>query len=152
MLNVRVISNQKHVSKKIDQFFRQIPRATEKAVQQAGFQLIAIIKKLTKQGVDFRRRRFAPYSEQYIKRLQREGKRTNVDLIYSGEMLGSLTSKVRGKGKATVFFNRASTMKRALFNQVMNSPTREFFGFDKRTEQIIQKQFRKTVEKLMKRV
>ena len=45
MLNVRVISNQKHVSKKIDQFFRQIPRATEKAVQQAGFQLIAIIRK-----------------------------------------------------------------------------------------------------------
>ena len=46
-------------------------------------------------------------------------------------MLGSLTSKVRGKGKATVFFNRASTMKRALFNQVMNSPTREFLGLTK---------------------
>jgi hypothetical protein len=31
--------------------------------------------------------------------------------------------------------------KRALFNQVLNQPTRKFFGFDKRTESIIGKSF-----------
>ena len=30
---------------------------------------------------------FAPYSEQYIKRLQKEGRATKVDLFYSGRML-----------------------------------------------------------------
>ena len=38
-------------------------------------------------------------------------------------------------------------MKRALFNQVLNEPKREFFGFDKRTENIISKQFNRFVEK-----
>ena len=42
-------------------------------------------------GVDFKDRPFAPYSEGYLKQLQREGKKTNVDLFYSGRMLGALT-------------------------------------------------------------
>ena len=146
-VNVKVISNAKSVEKKLDRFFQKFPTLTEKAIKQSGFQLIAIIKELTEKGVDFRRQRFAPYSEQYLKRLQREGKRTNVDLTYSGEMLGSLTSIIRGRKKASVFFNRASTLKRALFNQVLNEPKREFFGFDDRTEKIIQKQFVKFMEK-----
>ena len=62
-------------------------------------------------------------------------------------MLGSLTSIIRGRKTASVFFNRASTLKRALFNQVLNEPKREFFGFDDRTEKIIQKQFIKFMEK-----
>ena len=37
--------------------------------------------------------------------------------------------------------------ERALFNQFLNSPRREFFGFSKRTEKIIQKQFVKFMEK-----
>ena len=146
-VNVKVISTAKSVEKKLARFFQKFPTLTEKAIKQSGFQLIAIIKELTEKGVDFRRQRFAPYSEQYLKRLQREGKRTNVDLTYSGEMLGSLTSIIRGRKKASVFFNRASTLKRALFNQVLNEPKREFFGFDDRTEKIIQKQFIKFMEK-----
>ena len=81
-VNVKVISNAKSVEKKLDRFFQKFPTLTEKAIKQSGFQLIAIIKELTEKGVDFRRQRFAPYSEQYLKRLQREGKRTNVDLTY----------------------------------------------------------------------
>ena len=42
--------------------------------------------------------------------------------------------------------------QRALFNQVLNEPKREFFGFDKRTEDIISKQFNRFVEKELSRV
>ena len=37
--------------------------------------------------------------------------------------------------------------QRALFNQVLNEPKREFFGFNNRTEKIISKQFNRFVEK-----
>ena len=37
-------------------------------------------------------------------------------------------------------------IKRALFNQVLNEPKREFFGFNDRTEKIISKQFNKFVK------
>jgi hypothetical protein len=38
---------------------------------------------------------FAPYSQGYLKKLQREGKSTKVDLFYSGRMLGALTPSSR---------------------------------------------------------
>jgi hypothetical protein len=37
--------------------------------------------------------------------------------------------------------------QRALFNQVLNEPKREFFGFNDRTEKIISKHFNRFVEK-----
>ena len=37
--------------------------------------------------------------------------------------------------------------RRALFNQVLNEPKREFFGFNNRTEKIISKQFDRFIEK-----
>jgi len=43
-------------------------------------------------------------------------------------------------------------IQRALFNQVLNEPKREFFGFDKKTEDIISRQFNKFVEKELSRV
>jgi hypothetical protein len=42
--------------------------------------------------------------------------------------------------------------QRALFNQVLNEPKREFFGFNNRTEKIINKQFNRFVEKELKKM
>ena len=41
--------------------------------------------------------------------------------------------------------------QRALFNQVLNEPKREFFGFNNRTEKIIRKQFNRFVEKELRK-
>ena len=67
------------------------PRIIDKGIKQAGFQLVDIIRTKTKKGIDFNDRPFAPYSEGYLKQLQREGKPTAVDLFYTGRMLGALT-------------------------------------------------------------
>ena len=150
-VSLQVKSNAKQVQQRFDKFFKKFPNLTKKGLAQASFRLQSIIKELTQKGQDFNRRKFAPYSEQYLKRLQREGKPQNVDLIYTGRMLGSITGKVKSKSKAVVFFNRGEMRTRALFNQVLNNPKREFFGFDKRTEKIIKNQFVKFMEKEIKK-
>jgi hypothetical protein len=70
-------------------------------------------------------------------------------------MLGSLTPdqaiKKTGKFKITLGFSRAEERKKALFNQVLGTPKREFFGFNKPTEQIINKQFNRFVEKELRK-
>ena len=66
-------------------------------------------------------------------------------------MLGALTPsrsvKKTGRNKVSVAFTNAQMIQRALFNQVLNEPKREFFGFDKRTEDIISKTFNKFIAK-----
>ena len=155
-IQLSIKTNQKQVSKNIKRYQSFLPRIFDKGLKQAGFHLLEIIKELTKKGVDFRRMPFAPYSEGYIKRLEKENRKTAVDLIYDNRMMGSLTPsssiKKRGKGKISIAFNDAEMRKRALFNQVLKEPKRKFFGFDKRTERIINKGFERFIAKHLRRV
>jgi len=148
---VKTNSNSKEVIKKIDKFENRLSKIIDQGIKQAGFQLIDIIRTKTKKGIDFRGVTFAPYSEGYLKKLNREGKSTNVDLFYSGRMLGNLTSNKTGKHKVSVGFSRSEERKKALFNQVLGTPKREFFGFNNSTEKIINKQFNKFVEKELRK-
>ena len=150
-VDLKIKSNLKQVSKKFKKFQSVLPRIIDKGIKQAGFQLIDIIRTKTKKGINFRDSVFAPYSQGYLKKLNREGKSTNVDLFYSGRMLGSLTSNKTGKHKVSLGFSNAQMLQRALFNQVLNDPKREFFGFNNRTEKIISKQFNRFVEKELRK-
>ena len=153
-VDLKIKSNSKQVSKKFKRFQSVLPRIIDKGVKQAGFQLIDIIRTKTKKGINFKDGVFAPYSQGYLKKLNKEGKSTNVDLFYSGRMLGSLTPastiKKSGRGKVTLAFNNSQMRQRALFNQVLGDPKREFFGFNNRTEKIISKQFNRFIEKQLK--
>ena len=156
-VNLNIKTNQKQVAAKFKRFGAVLPRIIDKGVKQAGFQLLDIVRTKTKKGISFRDTPFAPYSANYLKQLQREGKPIKVDLFYSGRMLGALTPSGKtvrntGKGKISVGFSNAQMRQRALFNQVLNEPKREFFGFDKRTEDIISKQFNRFVEKELRSV
>ena len=152
---VKTESNSKEVIKKIDKFEDILSKAIDKGIKQAGFQLLDIIRTKTQKGIDFRDKPFAPYSQGYLKKLEKEGKPTNVDLWYSGKMLGSLTPseaiKKTGKYKITLGFARAEERNKAIWNQVLGKPKREFFGFNDRTKSIIQKSFNKFVEKELRK-
>ena len=139
-VNVQVQSNLKIVKKNIKKLQSRFPRIIDQALMKSGFHLVTIIRELTQKGQDFRRRPFAPYSEGYIKRLEKEGKPTGVDLFYSGRMMGALTP------------NNSQMRQRALFNQVLNEPNREFFGFNNRTEKIISKSFNRDIAAAIKRL
>ena len=155
-VTLKITSNQKKVSKNYKKFQSVLSRVIDKGVKQAGFQLVDRIRTKTQKGIDFRDRPFAPYSSGYLKKLNKEGKSTNVDLFYSGRMLGSLTPsstvKKSGRNKVSLAFSNSQMRQRALFNQVLNDPKREFFGFNNRTEKIINKQFNKFVEKELKKM
>ena len=154
-VNLNIKTNSKQVSQKFKKFQSVLSRVIDKGVKQAGFQLVDIIRTKTQKGIDFRDRPFAPYSQGYLKKLNREGKSTKVDLFYSGRMLGALTPsgsvKKTGKHKVSVNFTNSQMRQRALFNQVLNEPKREFFGFNNRTEKIISKQFNRFVEKELRK-
>jgi len=149
-IKFNIKTNQKKLAAKFKKLGAKLPRIIDKGVKQAGFQLVEIIRTKTKKGIDFNDSPFAPYSEGYLNKLNREGKKTIVDLFYTGRMLGSLTPssvKKTGKHKVSINFTNAEMRKRALFNQVLNDPKRKFFGFNSRTEKIISKQFKRFVEK-----
>ena len=153
-VNVNIKTNQKQLSAKFKKFGAVLPRVIDKGVKQAGFQLVDIIRTKTKKGVDFNDTRFAPYSDSYLKQLQREGKPTAVDLFYTGRMLGALSPsmiKKTGKHKVTLAFSRKDEIDKAFFNQVTTDPQRKFFGFNTRTEKIIQRTFNKFVEKQLRK-
>ena len=151
-LTVNIKTNSKLIQKRFKRLEKRFPRAIDKGIMQAGFQLPDIIRTKTKRGVDFQDVPFEPYSAGYLKKLQREGKPTKVDLFYSGRMLGALTPSKRtlkptGKHKISVSFSNSQMMQRAVFNQVLKEPNRVFFDFSKSTERVIQKSFEKFIEK-----
>ena len=151
-VNLDIKSNSKQLTKKFKQIKSRLPRVIDKGIKQAGFQLIEIIRTKTKKGIDVNDVVFQPYTRAYRKRLEKEGRPLTVDLRYSGDMLGSLTSNKTGKHKVTLGFARAEERNKAMFNQVMRGDkNRVFFGFNKRTENIIQKTFNRFVEKELRK-
>ena len=155
MLKANIKTNAKVLQKKYKRLEKKLPRLIDKGIQQAGFHLLDIIRTKTKKGIDYKGVPFAPYSEGYLKQLQREGKKTAVDLFYSGRMMGALTPssntiRKTGKNIVSINFSNAQMRKRALFNQVLNEPKREFFGFNQMTESIIQRGFNKFMIRQLK--
>ena len=151
-LSVKIKTNSKHIEKRFKRLQSKFPKILDKGLLQAGFQLLDIIRTKTAKGIDINSRRFAPYSTSYLKKLNREGKKTAVDLFYTGRMLGALTPSGKtvrktGKHKVSLGFSNAQMRQRALFNQVLNEPKRVFFGFNDRTEKIIQNTFNKFIKK-----
>ena len=150
-VNLKIKDNTQQVRNNFKKLGRRLTKTIYKGVKQAGFQLLDIIRTKTKKGIDINSRKFAPYSSGYLKKLQREGKKTAVDLFYTGRMLGSLTPnqtiKKTGKHQVTLSFSNAEMRQRALYNQVLNEPKRVFFGFNRRTEKIINKSFEKFMKK-----
>ena len=154
-LDLKIKTNSKFVEKRFKRIEKKFKGIIQKGILQAGFQLLDIIRTKTQKGIDFRDIPFVPYSSGYLKKLNKEGKSTNVDLFYSGRMLGSLTPsssvKKSGRNKVSLAFSNSQMRQRALFNQVLNNPKREFFGFNNRTEKIISKQFNRFVEKELRK-
>ena len=151
-LDLKIKTNSDLIQKRFKRIEKRFKGIIQKGILQAGFQLLDIIRTKTQKGVDFRDVPFVPYSQGYLKKLQKEGKSTKVDLFYSGRMLGALTPSARtlrktGTNKITVNFSNSQMRQRAVFNQVLGKNKREFFGFNDRTANIIRKQFNRFVAK-----
>jgi len=151
-LELKIKTNADFIQKRYKRIQRKFTSIIQKGILQAGFQLLDIIRTKTQKGIDFKGRPFLPYSEGYLKKLQREGKATRVDLFYTGRMLGALTPSGRtirktGTNKISINFSNSQMLQRAVFNQVLGKNKREFFGFNDKTANIVRKQFNRFVAK-----
>jgi hypothetical protein len=90
-LELKIKTNADLIQKRYSRIQSKFKSIIQKGILQAGFQLLDIIRTKTQKGIDFKDMPFVPYSQGYLKKLQREGKSTKVDLFYSGRMLGALT-------------------------------------------------------------
>jgi len=149
-LSVHFSTNTKKIQKKFNRFLRRFPRVTRKGLEQAGEQLRRIIEDKTTRGEKYTSGRFVAYSPEYS---ALKGK-TTVDLQDSNRMLQSMKSRVVNNYKSQVYFNDMGMGKRAYWHQTGsgNLPKRPFFGFNKKVENVIKKQFENLVSKEIRRL
>ena len=122
-------TNAKKVQAALKKKGKDIDKSMKRALSITAQQGINIIEDRTQDGVGYKGGAFKGYSEKYAKFRRAKGRGKNVDLQFSGRMLGSMTSKADRK-KAKIFFTRAEEAKKA----AMNDKTRPFFGFNRQEE------------------
>ena len=154
---VHVKTNVKYVQKNIRNFQKRFPNEIKRTLLKSGFLLLTIIKELTKKGLKFNRGKFDKYNEDYAKWKTKYVGTSIVDLMLTGRMMQSLTPnstvKAKGKNRVELKFSDSEMRERAFRIQTgVGQPIRPFFGFDKRTEKKINKEFEKEIGKRMKRM
>lgn len=149
-VNIFFSSNQKQIQRKFDRFLRKFPKITKFGLDQAGEQLRRIIEEKTTRGEKYTSGKFPAYSAEYS---ALKGK-TTVDLQDTNRMLQSMKSRTVNNYKAQVYFNDQGMAKRAYWHQIGagNLPKRPFFGFNKKVENVIKKQFENLIKQEMKRM
>ena len=145
MIAGKITSNLPLVRKRYNKFFKKFPRLTKIGLELAGLQLREIILDKTSKGKDTHNRKFPAYSKGYS---EAKGK-TVVDLYDQGNMLQNFTSKIANKKKVQLFFRSKKEADKAKWHHYGTDklPKRPFFGYNKKTEVAIRKEF----ERFMKR-
>jgi len=155
---VTIKTNAKQLSKKYKVLQQRFPKIINRELMASGFLMVQIIKELTKRGKDFKRKKFKEYSESYADFKEKHVGTNVVNLMLSSDMLNSLTPDKRsvkktGKNKVTVAFSNSEMRERAFRIQTGDGqPARPFFGFDKTTENKIQKEFTRQIKKEIRRL
>ena len=80
-LELKIKTNADLIQKRYSRIQSKFKSIIQKGILQAGFQLLTIIREKTQKGMDINSVPFAPYSQGYLKQLQKEGKPTKVDLF-----------------------------------------------------------------------
>ena len=135
-MQFNINSNVKKIEKALKKKGKDVGKSMKRALSITAQQGINIIEDRTEDGVGYKGGAFKGYSEKYAKFRRDKGRGKNVDLQFSGRMLGSMTSKATNK-KATIFFTRGEEAKKA----AMNDKKRPFFGFNKQEKKQLAKTF-----------
>ena len=132
-----VSSNAKLIAKQVGKKGKELSDSVKRALLITGQVGLTIIEDRTAKGEQINGQDFAPYSEEYTWFRAKNGRSvSNVDLQFTGKMLGSMTTKANGR-QAEIFFTRTAEAKKA----AMNNKTRPFFGFSRSEEERLGKVF-----------
>ena len=138
MLGVSFRTNSKLLSKRINRFFKEIPDIATQGVKKSAFLLKQIILQRTAKGRGLRGAFFG-YSQSYKEYLNKIGAPSVVDLRLTGDMLGSIQTKLINKRKASIYFGRKTEEEKAV--RITRDQDRPFFGYTDKEGKFITKQF-----------
>ena len=128
-MDIKINTNAKDVAKRIGKKGKELSASVKKALSITAQVGINIIEARTSKGVGFKGGKFKKYTPIYAAFRVSRGRSTNPDLQFTGQMLGSMTSRSSSR-QADIFFSRATESKKA----AMNNIKRPFFGFNNREE------------------
>ena len=128
-MDIKINTNAKDVAKRIGKKGKELSASVKKALSITAQVGINIIEARTSKGVGFKGGKFKKYTPLYAAFRVSRGRSTNPDLQFTGQMLGSMTSRSSSR-QADIFFSRATESKKA----AMNNIKRPFFGFNNREE------------------
>ncbi len=135
-MEVNLTSNAEKAEKATKKRGEALSKSIKKALSITAQQGINIIEARTSKGVGYKGGRFKPYDQKYAAFRSARGRGTKPDLQFTGQMLGSMTSRANRR-RAEIFFSRAAESKKA----AMNNKSRPFFGFSDREEDTLGKIF-----------
>jgi phage gpG-like protein len=149
-LNINIKTNVKNLQARYLKFSHKFPGIIKKGLEQAGLNLKDIILTKTDRGQKYTSGSFPAYSQAYA---SLKGKST-VDLQDTNKMLQSIDSKLVSRNKVQLYFRSGREAMKAYWHQTGqgNLPKRPFFGFNKKVERVIQKNFEKYIKKEIKRL
>lgn len=128
-MDIKINTNAKDVAKRIGKKGKELSASVKKALSITAQAGINIIEARTSKGVGFKGGKFKKYTPLYAAFRASRGRSTSPDLQFTGQMLGSMTSRASSR-QADIFFSRATESKKA----AMNNIKRPFFGFNNREE------------------
>ena len=127
-MKISLKSNAKQVANKLGKEGKELSASVKRALSIAAQQGINIIEGRTDRGIGYKGA-FESYTPEYAVFRSDRGRGTTPDLAFTGQMLGSMTSKATSR-QAEIFFTRAAEAKKA----AMNNKTRPFFGFNRKEQ------------------
>lgn len=119
------ISNSK-ISSLVKSFSSDLQNKLDKALFKAAIEGRRLIRERTKRGISLDGGRFERYTADYAEFRKRKGRSSKPNLLFSGNMLGSIIVLKR-RGYSVIKFSRLSEALKAKGNQ----NKRPFFGLNK---------------------
>ena len=123
-MNIEISLNSKSLQERISQLERTIPAKVDNALFATAQYGQQIILDRTQKGRGIFGA-FPAYSPKYALFRRKQGRGTQVDLNFTGQMLSSMTAR-KNRGYAVIGFTRSTEAKKAYFNH----QSRPFFGFN----------------------
>lgn len=126
-------------------FRKNLEKQIEKAVTEVAGDAILEIVQRTESGKSVNGGSFKSYTPEYRKFRSKKNRSTTPDLRFTGRMLGSITQRVRKRGKswiAEIFFASALEDKKAQANQKI----RDFFGLSKKQLRTAEQNLKRAID------
>ena len=135
-MEVRLQTNAKEVAKRVKKKGKELSDSVKRALSITALSGMGVIKERTKDSRGYKGGAFKPYEGLYGAFRVAHGRSAVPDLMFTGKMLGSMTTK-SSSSQAEIFFASSTESKKA----AMNNKKRPFFGFTRREEKKLGKIF-----------